>query len=452
MHLVPLLALNLALAAAGASDEPLLKIGEKAPPFSMRDLDRQVFALANHLGPGAPDPRKAVLVVFFATYCEPCKKEIPIIKKIFDRWSKSGVEIVYIGLSQGPADLGPFVKQVGMPWRVVPDSYGLLARRYGASQLPHLLLLDKEGTIKFQHRGIAPDIQKSIENELTKATGLPVPPGLAEAKPAVAAAKPEALKTMLMGRTPSTDEGAIVRWEPLAVFLGDKVKATIHLDSEESYAAYEAALLKGKYDLVNAGPLLCNRAKSMYEPLVVIERQNTPSYLGIIFTLRGSKAKKLADLKDQTVGLVSPESSSGGLYPLKALINAGLVPGKTVQIKWLGSHAKVAEAVKKREVEAGGCFEDCRDAAWKNTRGKAIATRVLEYTEEIPAEMIAVKRSLDPAVKEQLRQALLALNENQSILVQISQNELPITAMAKASDENLKRVAEVQALVDSKSK
>ena len=84
-----LLALSL-LAATPSSDDLLLKVGDPAPPFSMRDLDRQMFSLANHAGARADDPRKAILVVFFATWCEPCKKEVPIIKKIHEQLDDSG--------------------------------------------------------------------------------------------------------------------------------------------------------------------------------------------------------------------------------------------------------------------------------------------------------------------------------------------------------------------------
>ena len=116
--------------------------------------------------------------MFFATWCEPCKKEIPIVKKVNRRWSKQGVEVVYIGLSQGAKELGPFAKKKKLPGRVIPDTFGLLSRRYGASQLPHVLIVDSNSRIAFQHRGIAPNLQQTIEAQLAKATGQPIPKGL----------------------------------------------------------------------------------------------------------------------------------------------------------------------------------------------------------------------------------------------------------------------------------
>ncbi len=446
------LALLLVLAtqmSSGGSDDLLLKIGDRAPPFSMRDLDRQVFSLAHHTGPSATEPKKAVFIVFFATWCEPCKKEIPIVKRVHARWAAKGVEVIYIGLSQGPKELKPFAAQANMPWRVVPDSFGLLSRRYGAAQLPHVLLINSAGNIAFQHRGIAPDLQRTIEEAISKATGIAVPPGLDEGGAAAVAQTYE--KKLILGRAPSGD-GSTDRWQPLGIYLRDMVKAEIDLASEPSYAQFEKALKAGKYDIANAGPLVCNEVKKVYEPLVTLERQGTPTYLGLIFAMRASRLKKLGDLKGKTVGLVSPKSTSGGLYPQQALLKAGLIPGKNVTIKWLGSHSKVAAAVKDGIVDAGGCYEDCRDAVWSNQRGKAIATVVLDYTEEIPAEMIIVRRGLDAKTKADLRKALLGLNENTGIMTQISRGELPLTAVAEASDADLAPVAKAIKYVASKTK
>ena len=93
--------------ASGGSSELLLKTGDSAPPFSMRDLNRKMFSLSNHLGARKTDPRKAVVLVFFATWCKPCKKEIPVIRKIHKQWKKKGVEVVYIGFAQSAKELSP---------------------------------------------------------------------------------------------------------------------------------------------------------------------------------------------------------------------------------------------------------------------------------------------------------------------------------------------------------
>jgi phosphonate transport system substrate-binding protein len=238
---------------------------------------------------------------------------------------------------------------------------------------------------------------------------------------------------------PSSQTSA-ARWQPLAAFVGEAVSANVDVDTEASYDAFEKALEQGKYDLANAGPVVCHDVRELYEPLARIERQAAPTYQGLVFVRRDSAARTLADLAGKRVGMVSARSTSGGLYPELALIQAGLDIKKDVTIVWLGSHEKVAAAVKAGEVDAGACYEDCRDSAWPDERAKAAATRVLAYTPPIPGEMLVVKRALDKPTKDALRKAVLALNDASGILAQISQGELTVTAFVPATEKDLEAV------------
>lgn len=441
MHVTFALALALQLGSAGGGDL-LLNVGDPAPPFSMRDLDRKMFSLRDHVGSAPTEARKAMVVVFFATWCKPCMKEIPILKSVRRRWQGKGVEIVYVGLSQGEKDLAPFAKQEALPWRVIPDSFGLLARRYGVSQLPHLFIVDAGGNIAFQHRGIADNLKELLDQQLARLTGAS-PSADEEASPAVVD-RPRFDTTYTIARVPSSS-AVVARWQPLAAFVGEALQANVSVHTEPSYEAFAEALAKGKYDFANAGPMLCHEQRALYEPLVRLERQGTPTYLGVIFALRRSALANLTGLRGKTLGLVSSESTSGGLYPQLALLDAGLIPGKDVTLRWLGNHTKVAEAVRDGAVDAGACYEGCLDPLWPTDGDKAAATRLLAYTPEIPSEAIVAKRSLDPKVKEAMRKALVAATREAGILGQISEGEKTITAVVPASDADLEQVGRAMA-------
>ncbi len=447
MHV--LLTMALATQITAGHGELLLKAGDRAPPFAMRDLNRTIFSIRDHTGKTAKEPKKAILLVFFATWCKPCMKEIPIIKRIYRRWKGKGrdVEVVYVGLAQGAKELAPFAKKKKLPWRVVPDSFGLLARRYGASQLPHLFIIDGEGKIAFQHRGIAPELQKTLESQLARVTGQAAPEE--DAAPAVVD-NPRFTKTYTLGRAPSS-KGSAARWAPLAAFVSEAIDAKVEITTEDSYEAFKTALKVGKFDIANAGPFLCHEVKELYEPVARIERQESPTYFGIIFTKRNSPIRSLADLKGKRIGLVSEHSTSGGLYPKLALIEAGLTPGQDVEIEWLGAHTKVAEAVESGAVDAGGCYEDCRDAVWRNAGKKASGSRILAYTADIPSEMILVKRSLAADTKKRLAIAILGINNAPGIMQQISQGETTVTAVVKATEADLEAVHDVIEKVTGKT-
>ena len=131
-------------------------------------------------------------------------------------------------------------------------------------------------------------------------------------------------------------------------------------------------------------------------------------------------------------------------------MDAGLRPGKDVRIKWFGSHSKVAKAVRKGWVQAGACFEDCRDLAWTSPLEKARATRIIAYTADIPAEMIMVKRTLSEEQKRLMREALVQAPAQGGILSRISQGEAPISAITAANDANLETIRSVVKQVEGR--
>jgi phosphonate transport system substrate-binding protein len=176
---------------------------------------------------------------------------------------------------------------------------------------------------------------------------------------------------------------------------------------------------------------------------VQIERLGTHTYFGIIFAKRDKKIEGLADLKGKTIALVSETSTSGGLYPQLALIKAGLIPGKDITILWTGSHTEVAKAVDAGKADAGGCYEDCREAVWKDNSTRSEVTKIIAYTEDIPAEAVLVKRSLAKKLKRNLRKTFIRMNKEGGILNQISENEKQISAFVAAADKNIAGLSKV---------
>ncbi len=418
----------------------------------MRDLDNNMFSLRDISGPQAQtEVKKTVLQVFFATWCEPCKTELEDIRKLEKLWKTREVEVVHVGLEQGAKDLIPFALEHRINWPIIPDQWAILGRRYGVNQLPHLFIINRDGNIAFQKRGIDPNLFDTLNAQLALATGYEAP--VVASKRALNAPQtvdaPRFDTALSFARAPSSEDSA-EKWQPLATYVGENVQANISMVQEQAYAAFEKKIKKGAYDLFNAGPLLCSEASDKYEPLVLIEREGSPSYTGITFVSRKSNIRTVADLKGKTLGLVSPTSTSGGLYPKKLLLDAGLRPGKDVRIKWFGSHAKVAKAVRKGWVHAGACFEDCRDLAWASPLEKTKATRIIAYTADIPAEMIMVKRSLSDEQKRLMREALTKAPAQGGILSRISRGEAPISGIVAANDTNLDPIKSVVQQVEGK--
>jgi thiol-disulfide isomerase/thioredoxin len=117
--------------------------GAKFPDFAEKDVAGQPFSIANYKG-------KVVLLDFWATWCPPCRAELPNVIKIYEAYHKQGLEIMGISLDQDKEKLLSFTKDKNMPWPQYFDGLlweNKLAVKYGVSSIPATYLLDGQGTI-----------------------------------------------------------------------------------------------------------------------------------------------------------------------------------------------------------------------------------------------------------------------------------------------------------------
>ena len=134
--------------------------GKAAPAFTLKDMNGADVSLADYKG-------KIVLLNFWATWCGPCKYEIPSFVKLQDKYRDRGV--AFLGLSvDDPADkLKPFAEKysinypllVGLGREDVQDAYGPI---YG---VPITVVIDRQGNICKTHAGLASEAQ--LEREIS---------------------------------------------------------------------------------------------------------------------------------------------------------------------------------------------------------------------------------------------------------------------------------------------
>ncbi|PLX32184.1 MAG: hypothetical protein C0600_03495 [Ignavibacteria bacterium] len=123
------------------------QVGEKAPAFSLKDKDGNTVTLASLEG-------KVVVLNFWATWCPPCRAEIPDFKKVYQNYREKGVEIIGVSLDQkGWSAVRPFLKKWDINYPVVLGD-AKIARAYGnIRSIPTTFIIDREGTITDSHVG-----------------------------------------------------------------------------------------------------------------------------------------------------------------------------------------------------------------------------------------------------------------------------------------------------------
>lgn len=146
-----------------ASDEGLPNLrGKKAPSFTLKALDGRKVSLADYKG-------RAVLINFWATWCAPCKLEMPWFVDLHKQYAGQGFEI--LGISEDDAkdrpQIGTFTQKIGVNYPILVDDYAASKAYGGVEFLPTTYYVGRSGKIVEETSGLAS--RDEIEANIKKA-------------------------------------------------------------------------------------------------------------------------------------------------------------------------------------------------------------------------------------------------------------------------------------------
>lgn len=146
LFILPLILIFLSCAESGVTENPD-KEYTFAPAFTLEDLYGNEISLSNYEG-------KVVFLNFWATWCGPCRQEIPGFLEIYDQYKSKGMEIIGVSVDRtGSASVLNFARQYKISYPVVMSTQKL-ERDYRPGQfIPTTFVIDKKGQIRHKHIG-----------------------------------------------------------------------------------------------------------------------------------------------------------------------------------------------------------------------------------------------------------------------------------------------------------
>ncbi|MCP4134396.1 MAG: TlpA family protein disulfide reductase [bacterium] len=139
-------------------------VGDTAPGFSLPSLEGRIHQLGDYKG------KKAVLLVFWATWCPNCKKEIPGLKKIHNEFSNKNLTILAVnaGVNDSKSKAKRYKEKYKLPYKVLFDKKQQAVKAYSVLGIPTVFIIDINGVIRYRAAALPKDLGAHFSSLVTQ--------------------------------------------------------------------------------------------------------------------------------------------------------------------------------------------------------------------------------------------------------------------------------------------
>ncbi|MDX1696215.1 MAG: TlpA disulfide reductase family protein [Ketobacteraceae bacterium] len=153
--------LLLALTLAFSQGAMAAKVGQQAPEITLPDRNGKTVKLSDFRG-------QVVMVNFWASWCQPCRTEMPLIEDLYQKFKKIGFVVLAVNVDEEPENGKKMLKEVPVSFPVVFDSKNQMIEKYGVQAMPSTYMVDRKGVIREVHRGYKPGDEADYEQYIRK--------------------------------------------------------------------------------------------------------------------------------------------------------------------------------------------------------------------------------------------------------------------------------------------
>jgi len=133
--------------------------GGTAPDFTLRTMDGKNLRLQEQRG-------QVVLVNFWATWCGPCREEMPHLNKLYDKYRSSGFVLLGVNVDDDPRNAMAVAQKWGVRFPVLPDADKKVSRLYDLRAMPSTVLIDRDGRVRYVHLGYRDGYELTYDKQI----------------------------------------------------------------------------------------------------------------------------------------------------------------------------------------------------------------------------------------------------------------------------------------------
>jgi peroxiredoxin len=123
--------------------------GAPAPPFSLSSSAGQDVSLAQYKG-------QVVMLNFWASWCGPCRQEMPLLESIYKKYNKLGFTMIGVNVEPDSKAANEWLKQTPVSFPILYDKESKVSKAYDVATMPSTVIIDRSGKVRVLHRGFKP--------------------------------------------------------------------------------------------------------------------------------------------------------------------------------------------------------------------------------------------------------------------------------------------------------
>ncbi|MDH4126190.1 MAG: TlpA family protein disulfide reductase [Gammaproteobacteria bacterium] len=127
--------------------------GQPAPDFALKSASGDNLRLSEYRG-------NVVMVNFWATWCGPCRQEMPLLDELYSRYERVGFTLLGVNIDDDSRKAMNMISELGVNFPVLFDDRKEVSKLYEVDAMPVTVIIDREGNVRFIHQGYKPGYEE----------------------------------------------------------------------------------------------------------------------------------------------------------------------------------------------------------------------------------------------------------------------------------------------------
>ena len=133
--------------------------GKPAPDFALKSSTGENLRLSEYRG-------DVVMINFWATWCGPCRQEMPLLDQLYTRYERVGFNLLGVNIDDDSNRAMDMIRELGVNFPVLFDARKEVSKLYDVDAMPVTVLVDREGNVRYVHQGYKPGYEEKYLDQV----------------------------------------------------------------------------------------------------------------------------------------------------------------------------------------------------------------------------------------------------------------------------------------------